>query len=426
MSIADAFERNLPPMAAAVRSIIVMIAVLSIPLTAAQVLELSPAETSGWTLALYGLPGFLSLILALRYRQPIAVTGNLFFIIFISGLGDRLSYPELIGASMLAGAGVVLVGLLGLTEWLAGWLPVPIMFGLLAGAVLPFVSDLFTVLADAPAVVGGTVLAYLVSRRALGKRLPAILPTLVTGLAIAGVTLQFKPIDAPLALTRPALTLPVFSLPAILTATPVFIVLITLQANLPSVRFLQSQDYDPPEVVVDVVSGLGTALGSFLGPTGVSLSLPATSVIAGPGAGEQEIRHRSVYVVGGTALLVGLLAGVAAGLAGIIPTALLVTLAGLAVVDVLGNALKQATQGPLFLGPLFAFAIALSEISFLGFGNYFWSLVIGTAVSLLLERDALRTLQEKQDEEARKESSKKVSDAGNIHTRQEIDKEHTG
>lgn len=398
MSRSDALGRNLLPFAAAVRNIIIFVAVLSIPLTGAQALGLSKAETSGWILALYGVPGLLSLILALVYRQPLLVTGNLFFIIFITGLGNRLSYPELIGASMVAGAGVLIVGLLGLTEWLAEWLPVPIMFGLLAGAVLPFLSNLFTVLADAPAVVGGTLLVYLLSRRLLGDRVPAILPALVTGLAITALTGSFETIAEPLSLTYPRLILPVFSLPAILTATPVFIVLITLQANLPSLRFLQSQDYDPPGVVVDVVSGVGTMLGSLLGPTGVSLSLPATSVVAGSGAGDHETRHRAVYLAGGAALLIGLLAGIAAGVAGIMPVALLATLAGLSLVNILGNALKQTTQGPLFLGPLFAFAIALSDISFLGFGSYFWSLVIGTVVSLLLEEGGLRALHEEEDE----------------------------
>jgi benzoate membrane transport protein len=285
--------------------------------------------------------------------------------------------------------------MLGLTERLAAWIPVPIVFGLLAGAVLPFVSDFFTTLGDAPAVVGGTLLAYLVSRRVLGTRLPAILPALVTGLTVTAVTGQFGQVTVPLSLAVPEITLPVFSLPAILTATPVLVVLMTLQANLPSVRFLHSQDYHPPEFVIDVVGGIGTMLGSFLGPTGISLSLPATSLVAGSGAGEHEIRHRSVYLASGAALLVGLLAGIAAGLAAVIPLVLLLTLAGLSVVDVLGNALKRITQGPLLLGPLFAFAVALSEISFLGFSNYFWSLVIGTGISLLLERDELRALRDK-------------------------------
>lgn len=390
MRISAALRRNLPALGAAIRIIVISIAVLSIPLTSARALGLSEAVTSSWILALYSLTGLLSLILAVRYRQPLLLTGNIFFIIFIRGLGGQYSFPELIGAAILAGGGVLIIGVLGLSKRIARWIPVPIMFGLLAGAVMPFVSGFFTAFGDAPAVVGGTLLAYLVSRSLLGSRLPAILPALVTGLAVTAVTGQFGQVTDPLSLTLPELTLPIFSLPAILTATPVFVVLITLQANLPSLRFLQSQEYDPPETTIDLVSGIGTTLGSFLGPTGVSLSLPATSLVAGPDAGEHEIRHRSVYMAAGAALVVGLLAGIATGLLELVPPALLATLAGLAVVDVLANALKRVTAGPLLLGPLFAFAIALSNISFLGFGNYFWSLVIGTGVSLLLEREELR------------------------------------
>lgn len=64
------------------------------------------------------------------------------------------------------------------------------MFGL-AGAVVPFLSNMFTELGNAPAVVGGTVLVYLASRFLLGRRVPAILPALVAGVAFAALTGQF-------------------------------------------------------------------------------------------------------------------------------------------------------------------------------------------------------------------------------------------
>jgi benzoate membrane transport protein len=398
VSTANGLKRNLPVMGVALRNIIIFVAVLSIPLAAAEGLGLTAAETSSWILALYGLPGLLSVVLALRYRQPLLLTGNIFFVIFIGGLGGRLSFPELMGAAMLAGAGVLLLGLLGLTKRFAAWIPVPIMFGLLAGAVMPFVARVFSLLGDAPVVIGATFLVYLASRTLLGNRVPAILPALIAGTVVAAASGQFGQVEDPLSLVLPQLTLPVFSLPAILTATPVFAALITLQANLPSLRFLQSQKYDPPESAIDMASGIGTMVGSFLGPTGVSLSLPVTSLIAGPEAGDQEIRHRVVYMVGGAALLVGVLAGIAAAVAQIIPAALLAALAGLSLVNVLANAVKQVTKGPLLLGPLFAFAISLSEVSFLGFGNYFWSMVIGTAVTLLLEQEGLRALRAEREQ----------------------------
>ena len=85
MKTSDALRRNLPAVGAAVRSIIIFIAVLSIPLTAAQALAPSPTETSSWILALYGLPGLLTLFLALRYRQPLLVIGDWDSGLFVAG-----------------------------------------------------------------------------------------------------------------------------------------------------------------------------------------------------------------------------------------------------------------------------------------------------------------------------------------------------
>jgi hypothetical protein len=44
------------------------------------------------------------------------------------------------------------------------------------------------------------------------------------------------------------------------------------------------------------------------------------------------------------------------------------------------------------LGPLFALAIALSDMTILGLGSSFLSLVLGTAIFLFLEREGLREL----------------------------------
>lgn len=392
MERSESLRRWLPTLGTAVPLAIFPVAVLSLPLAAAQEMRLSAAETTSWILALYGLPGLLSLWLTLRYRQPLLLTGNIFVLIFIASLGGRLGYPELVGASIVAGASVLLFSALGLTARLAAWIPAPIVLGLLAGAVMPFVSDIFTSLGDSPALVGGTVLAYFLSRRVLGFRLPAILPALVAGLAIAALGGGFGQVPARLPLPLPTVTAPVFSVHAIATATPVLVILITLQSNLSSSVFLRNHGYHPPERVIDNVSGAGTLLGSLLGPTAVSLSLPVTALVAGPDAGEHRFRHRAVYLASGPVLLIALLAGIAADLPEIIPLPLLLALAGLAVVDLLADALRQITQGPLVLGPLFAFAIALSEISILGFGPFFWALVIGTAISLLLERDGLQML----------------------------------
>ena len=394
MSPSGSLQRGLPALAVALSMFVFMIAVLSIPLRVGAVLGLSAAETSGWVLGLFGVSAVSSLVLTVRYRQPLLMTGNIFVLIFVASLGAELSWAELVGAAMVAGALVLVLGPLGLTHRLAVWIPTPIIFGLLAGAVLPFFVELFNALGAEPAMVGGALLAYLLGRLVLPSPQIAILPALIAGLAVAALTGDLGSLPTEVALPSPVLIAPVFTLKAILTATPVIVVLITLQADIPSIVFLRSQGYDPPERTVFLVSGAGTLLGSLLGPMGVSLSLPATALCAGPDAGEHHIRHRSVYIVASGALLIALFAGLATELAIIVPEALLAAGVGLAIIGVLSGALQQVTQGPLLLGPLFAFAVALSDISLLGLGPYFWALTFGLLVSLLLERDAWKALHE--------------------------------
>lgn len=386
-------RRALPPIGPAIPVFVLGIIALTIALIAARTLGLSRAETGTWILLLYAFPTVPALVLSVRYRQPLFLTGNVFSAIFIVSLGGRFSYAEIAGASLVAGAIVLVAGAVGLTGRLAGWIPAPIVHGLIAGAVLPFVWRLFTALGEGPAVVGAALVAFLLSQRLLGSRVPPIVPAVVASLAVAGATGAFGPAP-PLALPDLVLRTPRFSLAAVATVAPVFVALITVQANVPSFIYLRSQGFRPPERVADVVSGAGTLVGSLFGPVAVSLSVVVMPLTAGPGAGNLPERYRSVFFPGAAFILIGVLAGTAAEVAAFVPETVLLALAGLALIAVLSGALEQITRGPLALGPLFAFAIALSQISLWGFGPFFWALVLGTGASLVLETKGWRRLRD--------------------------------
>ncbi len=396
----EARRSLLPAMGVALSLTVIFIVVLSIPLGVAAELGLSRGELTGWIVAGYGVPGVLSLVLAWRYRQPLLITGNMFVLIFVASLGDQLRWSELVGASMVAGAAVLVLGVLGLTNRLAAWLPAPIVFGVLAGAVLPFFVRLFDALAEQHIIVGTALAAYLVGRRFFEPRIPAVLPALVLGLAAAAVTGGLGAPPSELALPAPTLTAPTFSLGAIVTAAPVIVVLVTLQANAPSVVFLRNQGFEPPERTLTVVSGLGILVASVFGPIGVSLSLPATALAAGRDAGTAPVRFRAAQMAGGASVIIALLAGYASDLETLVARSLLTAVIGLAVVGVFAGALKQVVSGPLVLGPLFAFGIAVSDLSLLGLGPFFWALVLGLAISRLVEHHAWAGLQASVDQES--------------------------
>jgi benzoate membrane transport protein len=395
----EELRRTLPALIAGLTVAIVFLAVLSIVLTAAgpHGMRLSDRRTSGWIALVYGLPMIPSLVLTLRYRMPLLLTGNVFALIFFVSLGNRIGFPELAGASILAGAIVLVTAVLGLTARLAAWIPAPIVQGLIAGAVIPFVVNIFSSLstsggARVPIMVGCAVVGYLLSQRLLGTRLPPILPAFVAGFLAAAATGQLGAFPSTFALPGLEFIRPDFSWTAIATVTPVLLALMTVQSNVPAVIYLRSQGFRPPERILNVISGAGTLLGSFFGPITVSLALPPVLVTAGPTAGDRSLRYRSVYLPVAAGLLIAIFAATAADLAVLVPPVLLLTMAGLALVPALAVALREISAGPLVLGPLFALAIALSKMTVFGLGPFFWSLVLGTAISLLLERDGWKRL----------------------------------
>ena len=365
---------------------------IAIPLSAAQQLNLAGGQLTAWVMAIYTFPCVLGMVLSLSFRQPLLLTGNIFVLIFIVSLQGRVTFAELAGASMVAGAAVVAITALGLAERLAHLIPEPVVVGLLAGSTLPFVAGIFTMMGSEPAVIGAAFLAFVLGRKYLNNRVPSVFVAMVVGIAAAAVLGRFGAAAGDDGPSLPTVTSPIFTWNAILTAAPVMVVLIVLQSNVPSLIFLRGEQYRPPARLLDYLSGLGTMAASFLGPVGVSLSLPATALVAGPDAGPLRYRHRAVVVASAIFLAMTPLAAFAAGAAGVLPLALLVAIAGLAVIGVLAMALKRITIGPLTLGPLVAFAVAVSDLSMLGLGPYFWSLVFGVGVSWALERDGIDEL----------------------------------
>src|SRR5919198_5208751 len=304
---AQGLRRMLPPLIAGFTVAIVFAAVLSIVLTAAgpDGMRLSHQRTGAWIAVVYGLPMIPSLVLTIRHRTPLLLTGNVFALIFFASLGDRFSLPELAGAAIVAGAIVLLTGVLGVTGRIATWIPIPIVYGLIAGAVMPFLVGIFSFISpsdaagsavpvELPIMVGVAVGAYLASIRLVGQRLPPVLPAFLAGLAVAAATGQLGTFPSLFAVPRLEVVRPDVSWTVVATVTPVLVALMTVQSNVPSVIYLRSQGYDPPERLINVISGAGTVIGAVFGPGLVSLALPPLLLAARPPGGGRGVRGCAV------------------------------------------------------------------------------------------------------------------------------------
>lgn len=382
----------LEPIGAALPAILFALAVITLPLAAAQSFGLSDSQTTSLIIALYGIPGILCLVLARVYRQPLLMAWHTHGLVFLTALSIQYSYREVLGGMVVAGMLVFALGALGLSTRMAALIPAPIVFGIVAGVTMPFVVGVFTEMTLYPLLLGGTVLAYVLGRRLLPARIPPILPALITGASLALLTGEIGRFPDHWTLPIPTITLPLFSWQAIVSIAPVIAIFISVHSNLTTIIYMRSQEYRPPDRLINVLTGGGTALGSILGAAPISAGSAVIPLVAGPDAGERESRYLSIYLCGVVWIAVAIGASAVTMLPTIIPLSLLFALAGIALVGVLSQAISEIARGPLRAGPLFAFVVASSQLTLFGLGPLFWALVVGLGVTILLEKDAYEDL----------------------------------
>jgi benzoate membrane transport protein len=377
--------RYVPPLAAAVPIVIFSASAMALPLAAAQALGLTSRQTATWILALYAVPGVCSLVLTRVFRQPLFVAWHTGVLVFLASLARSIPYADLLGAMAIAGLAIAGLGVLGLTPRIATLVPAPIVFGVLAANVLPFVVGTFNALGKDALLVGGVLLAYLLGRRFFGPRTPPILPAVLVGIVLAATTGQLHPLPGGWSWPAPVLTRPSLSVAAILNVAPVVVPLVALQSNLTAVTYMRSQAYDPPARAIELSTGIGTVVASLFGPCPVCMGSLLTPLTAGPEAGERAVRPLVAYAGGLAYLVIAACAAIAADLPRIMPLPLLLAVAGLALLGVLGQALAEVTRGGQRLGPLVAFVVASSSLTLFGLGATFWAIVFGTVISRVLE-----------------------------------------
>ena len=141
---------------------------------AAEAGHLSNGQTVAWLFAIYVLGGFISLLLALHYKQPINGAYSIPGAALVAGSLATIPFNEAVGAFILAGLLVLLLGVTGLIGKVMRWLPMPIVMAMIAGALIRFAIGTVTALGSAPLIAGAAILAFFVSMR-LTNTIPPVL-----------------------------------------------------------------------------------------------------------------------------------------------------------------------------------------------------------------------------------------------------------
>jgi benzoate membrane transport protein len=169
-------------------------------------LGLDAAHTSSWFFVVFLTTALSSVGLSLVYRLPLPINWSLPGIVYLGSLAGQFGIPELVGANLMAGALITLLGLLGLGGRLLAVLPLPIALGMFGGSILGNLSELVAATVDDVVVAGATVAGYLLGRLAGTPRVPPVALAAIAG----GIPVLLAPhsAPAPVVWSPPALLIP--------------------------------------------------------------------------------------------------------------------------------------------------------------------------------------------------------------------------
>lgn len=353
---------------------------------AIDVLGVPQAVANSWMLALGLGMGLSTLILTLRYKMPIltawSTPGAALLVLSLDGV----SLPEAIGAFLICGALLTLTGVTGWFEKVSHMIPAAIGSAMLAGILFRFGLGIFPSMQENLPLVALMCLTYLAGRRWFARfAIPSVLLVgslycVATGAFATGAPFTFE-------LAKPVFTMPHFTLSAAIgIALPLYIVTMSSQ-NMPGVVTLKAAGYVPPVSSALTVTGLTTLILAPFGGYAFNLAAITAAICAGPEADENPAtRWKASVVTGVLYCITGLLGAAVISLFLIAPKALVVTIAGLALLNTIAGSLSAALAEPAERdAALVTFMTTVSGLSFMSIGAPVWALLFGGLTALVLK-----------------------------------------
>jgi benzoate membrane transport protein len=352
---------------------------------AAQALGASPAEIGSWMLALGLGMGLTSILLSLRYRVPIVTAWSTPGAAMLITTAAGVPMQDAIGAFLISGALIALVGFTGWFERLINRIPISIAAGMLAGVLLRFGLDVFVAMQTQFAMIFAMFCTYLIARR-LSPRY-AVVSALVLGTLIAGMQGLLRLDTVNLQLAQPIFTLPQFSIGALVgVALPLFVVTMASQ-NVPGVAIIRASGYSVPISPLIGWTGAATVVLAPFGAFALNLAAITAAICLGREAHEDPARrYVAAVAAGGFYMVVGLFGGTVAAVFAAFPRELVMAIAGLALLGTIGNGLATALAHEKEREPaLITFPVTASGVTLFGIGSAFWGLVAGTLAIAVLQ-----------------------------------------
>ena len=350
---------------------------IAIVLAATDALKATPGQTASWITALCFAMAATTALLSLWHRLPIITAWSTPGAALIAASGGGVGMDAGVGAFIAAAALILLAAMVRPLTRLIETIPTPIAAAMLAGVLLRLVMAPFEAIPSAPLLIVPLMAMFLVVR--LMAPSLAVIAVLIAGTTLASTLGMMKPLP-PLAFAQLEWVTPVFD-PAVVLGLGVPLFLVTMASqNLAGFAVLRASGYqEVPTRSILGVTGLASLLTAPFGAHTSNLAAISAAICTGPDA-HPDPRQR--WWAGPPYALAYLAFGLAGpslvGLFAALPSALVQTVAGLALAGPMIAALGAAfgTSDDRF-APGLTFAVTASGVAMFGVGSAFWGLLAG-------------------------------------------------
>jgi benzoate membrane transport protein len=153
--------------------------------------------------------------------------------------------------------------------------------------------------------------------------------------------------------------------------------------------FLMAQGYSVPINAVSTIVGLNSVVNALFGGHAATVARTGAAILAGPDAGPVSGRYWAAVIAAALTVVLAFASTPVASLLNALPKTYVISLAGVAILSSLQDALEKSFGGKMRFGALVAFIAAATQFSVLGVSSAFWAIIAGVLASAFAERQQL-------------------------------------
>jgi benzoate membrane transport protein len=339
----------------------------------------TPAQQASAIAALCLAQAATSLYLGVRYRQPIIVAWSTPGAALLASSHATSNFAEATAAFLCAGLLMIVTAFAKPLANAISKLPASIAGAMLAGVLLHYVLAVPGAAVASPVIVLPLAVVFFMLRHVAPLYATPVVVALA--LAVAAATGAFNsPISV--SMTQPQFVVPVLNWQTVMSiGIPLYLVTMASQ-NLPGFAVLKSNGYEPPVQGSIFVTGLASMFASFFGAHAVNMAAITAAMAVGPDVhSDPNQRWKVIIPYAVIYVCAGLVAATFVTVLGMLPAALVATVAGLALLSpFLSGLVAMVKDAKDIEAAAVTFLVTGSGVTLLGVGAAFWGLLTGLLI----------------------------------------------